>query len=265
MGNTPLDHYLDLAGQRFGRLVVVKMVDAKTKHGRPNSQSTWLCKCDCGGSRVAVATILVHGKAPSCGCMKREASVRLWERRRANILSHDLKGSSNTKHWPPEYRAWINIKQRCYNLQHAAYKNYGGRGIEVCVHWRKDYKQFLADVGPKSSPELSIDRKDNELGYSCPRCLPPNGNCKWSTREEQTKNRRPVPTENLGKHMAVVWANRDGAYRRKFSEKMKAVASTLSPEARERRRQGGIKGGRIGGPIGSRKRWDKVAEQKSRP
>jgi hypothetical protein len=266
MANTALDIYLDLVGQQFERLTVTELVDAKTKHGRPNSQSTWRCKCSCGGERVAVASVLVHGLAQSCGCMKREAAAKLWERRKSGSFERNPKAIPSADQYSPEYRAWTNIKQRCYNPRHAAYKNYGGRGILVCEHWVRNFKQFLADVGSKPSPDHSINRIDNEKSYLCPICLPPDGNCNWVTDDEQNKNRRPFSPDGMtGKHMARVWAERNETYREQFGERVKTALAVISSEARERRRQGGIKGGTIGGPIGSRRRWDKVAEQKIQP
>ena len=84
---------------------------------------------------------------------------------------------------PSIYGCWINMKQRCFNENHPWFKLWGGRGITVCQRWLK-FENFLADMGPK--PEgLSIERINNDGNYE-------PGNCRWSTREDQDKNRRDV-------------------------------------------------------------------------
>lgn len=58
----------DLTGQRFGRLTVVERAeqpeDAKTKG------AYWLCRCDCGGTKIALSGSLRNGGVTSCGCMR---------------------------------------------------------------------------------------------------------------------------------------------------------------------------------------------------
>jgi hypothetical protein len=76
------------------------------------------------------------------------------------------------------------MKGRCLSPTHAAYENYGGRGIDIDPRWVESFKAFLADVGPKPSPELSLDRINNDLGYW-------PGNVQWATKLQQTTNRRP--------------------------------------------------------------------------
>ena len=72
--------------------------------------------------------------------------------------------------------------KRCTNPQSWNWKYYGGRGITVCDRWRYSFENFLADMGEK--PEgLTLDRTNNELGYS-------PENCRWSTLSEQAFNRR---------------------------------------------------------------------------
>lgn len=72
--------------------------------------------------------------------------------------------------------------RRCYDEGCPGYKDYGGRGIEVCQRWRDDFRTFAADMGAR--PELrTLDRVDNERGYG-------PDNCRWATYEQQATNRR---------------------------------------------------------------------------
>jgi len=94
------------------------------------------------------------------------------------------------------------MKKRCSNPRAAGYKNYGGRGIEVCPEWWMSFTTFLRDIGPKPSPELSLDRKENDGNYE-PK------NCRWATKKEQIDNRRNVHRVMMnGKAMTVPEASR---------------------------------------------------------
>ena len=54
----------DLTGQRFGRLVAIKIVSRDDKNRKPK----WLCKCDCGKETIVGSTDLLSGTTKSCGC-----------------------------------------------------------------------------------------------------------------------------------------------------------------------------------------------------
>jgi len=82
--------------------------------------------------------------------------------------------------YPVEYHAYYDAKRRCEDQTSDCYKYYGGRGIQFRF---TSFKQFIRSVGPKPSPELSLDRINNDGHYE-------PGNVRWATREQQLENRR---------------------------------------------------------------------------
>lgn len=74
---------------------------------------------------------------------------------------------------------------RCYNPEHRAYLNYGGRGIGVYEPWH-DLPAYVAWIEQNlgSRPDgCTLDRIDNDLGYQ-------PGNIQWATRRQQRANQR---------------------------------------------------------------------------
>ena len=71
--------------------------------------------------------------------------------------------------------------KRCTNPSCADWPRYGGRGITVCLRWRR-FEDFLADMG-QVPDNLMLDRINNDGNYE-------PGNCRWTTFEQQMLNRR---------------------------------------------------------------------------
>ncbi len=108
----------------------------------------------------------------------------------------------------PEYEVWKKMRQRCCNPRHTSYRNYGGRGIEVCSRWDA-FRAFLDDMGHRPSPKHSLDRIDNGGNYE-------PENCRWATPQQQQRNRRNnhLLTHN-GQTMSIAeWSDQTGIHRR---------------------------------------------------
>lgn len=175
---------IDLTAQIFGRLTVT----SRNTDERKSQNAHWNCLCECGAYTVARGSHLRLGRIKSCGCLSAEmAAIR--------HTTHGMSGCS-------EQSIWFGMKSRCYNKNYYLYHRYGGRGITVCDSWLNDFHRFISNMGERPSKEHSIDRIDNDKGYS-------PDNCRWATREEQNSNTsRNIKVELFGKTQTVSqWAD----------------------------------------------------------
>lgn len=166
-----------MIGRTFGRLTVIVRVSSPPGSRAQRKRIKWMCMCLCGSVKVVLNEHLLSGRSSSCGCLRRELMGAIGRGR----LRH---GAAVHGRETPEFRVWMGMKQRCYAMKSPAWDRYGGRGIAVCARWLESFENFLSDMGRRPSPDLSLDRINNDGNYE-------PGNCRWATRKEQNANRRP--------------------------------------------------------------------------
>jgi hypothetical protein len=129
-------------------------------------------------------------KRVSCGCQ--------WHKKKENrLVDHPL------------YATWVGVKQRCYNPNATGYERYGGRGITVCDEWRESSEAFFTWAeGVGYEPGLTLDRIDNDKGYS-------PDNCRFVDKHIQNSNRRANANSRTG--IIGISPTKDGKYKVKIT------------------------------------------------
>ena len=119
-----------------------------------------------------------------CKTCRHEARVAKWQTSPTTTVVRVRNGKTQTftrrenhgESKTPLYRRWKGFRERCNNPKAHNYRWYGGRGITVCEEWNTNFfafKKWALENG--YSPELELDRIDNDGPYS-------PDNCRWVTK-----------------------------------------------------------------------------------
>ncbi len=192
---------VDISGHRYGKLTVLHRHSEKSKSGR----IMWFCVCDCGKTCVVQSNNLRSGNTKSCGCEGSRTKIG------QKFATHGIPDDH------PVYRAWNEMKKRCYSENHKNYNRWGRRGIRVCDEWLYDFKAFY-DWSLENGWEkgLSIDRIDNDGNYE-------PSNCRWATAREQAINRSStIWIECGGERLCLIdWSRKTGLCKDTIKQRLK--------------------------------------------
>ena len=156
----------------------------------------------CGIHWECLTSNITYNKIKGCGCQKGK-----------HLETHTLSGHIF-------YNTWNAMTQRCLNINHPNYIDYGGRGITVCEDWL-DVATFLkyAEATYPNIEGYTLDRIDNDKGYS-------PENCRWADKTTQSLNHRKYKSNTSG-FVGICWdkPNKNWAASVSFNSKEQRIGS----------------------------------------
>jgi hypothetical protein len=153
----------DFVGKKFGTLTITEAERRNYSNGMSPIQLKATCEC----GRIRSLRVSQLKPQMNCGAL--------------HHIPHPANGAYNKENCGIG-NIWKNMIKRCTDKNTPSFHNYGGRGISVSAEWL-NFDNFKRDMWPRPSKKHSIDRIDNNKGYS-------RDNCRWATQIEQCQNTR---------------------------------------------------------------------------
>lgn len=208
---------IDLTGQRFGRLTVIKRIE-----NDKNNNIRWLCKCDCDGNeKEYLGNNLKYGKTKSCGCLYKEIM------KKQNI--YDLTGefgigyTTKGEEFYFDLEDYDKIKDYCWSIDKRGYVN----------SYRRKFLLHRIVMNLKNDEEVDHINRN------------PNDNRKENLRlcnRSQNMSNRGIPKNNSSGIIGVFWessvnkwtahitVNRKRMKIGRFCDKEEAIKTRLKAE-----------------------------------
>lgn len=164
----------DITGQKFNMLTALSF-----SHKDKRRKTYWDFECECGNIKTLRKDQVKSGNTKSCGCLHQKILEENVNRSGSKPKYNDIGRLSDCT----LYNRWKGMKRRCYDKHFNQYKDYGGRGIQICEEWLYNFRAFYDwAMANGFSEELEIDRIDNDGNYE-------PSNCRWVTHLINCNNR----------------------------------------------------------------------------
>lgn len=168
-------------GMKVGEFILRRPIK-RGQNTSPAIRKCWRVECSCGNELTVPEWYLKRKPNPKTHCGCKDKTIK-------TIYNQ-------------EYRIWLMMHVRTEDEDHVAYEHYGKRGIKVCAEWHrnspdeKGFDRFLAFIGPRPSPDHTVDRINNDQGYqpfqtNSDGTISERRQVRWATSVEQRANQRP--------------------------------------------------------------------------
>lgn len=121
----------DISNKRYGKLVAIERAYIK------NNRSYWLCRCDCGNTKIVFIDYLTNGTCKSCGCLLAETgtekiknNLKIKEFREKNFVDGTNLAVLNTKKYKNNSSGKKGV---CWNKRANSWE------VSICFQKKKHY------------------------------------------------------------------------------------------------------------------------------
>lgn len=147
--------FIDLTGQKFGRLTAIKCIQKSTSFG---DRTLWEFLCDCGKTKILHSGDVKNGGTVSCGC-KRKKEFGLSTRKKFLYQLKTNAYSRNLKYELSDDYAIALSQENCF---------YCGINPKQKIKSESENGDYIYN---------GIDRIDSSIGYTIENCVPCCGRC----------------------------------------------------------------------------------------
>lgn len=157
---------LDLTGQRYGILTVIKEVEGVRVGKKQVHKRRWLCRCDCGNEITVITDSLRNGNTQSCGCIKpiniSNTNLEDLTGKRFGMLTVIERMKRDTK----LLTAFWKCQCDCGEITVVSATNLKSGNTKSCGHKKKSNKRKYLGVYPlKSGRWKAIIRHNKKYVY----------------------------------------------------------------------------------------------------
>lgn len=163
--------------------------------------------CECGWEGQRRVNDVIFKPPYGCpSCSRRDLQLRISatpEGKARLLRASAIAAERNVKPamWTRLRRLCQVAKDRCTNSRNAQFGDYGGRGIRFEFGSASAMAAWLIENLGEPPVGMSIDRRDNNLGYRA-------GNLRWATRQMQIDNRRRYRRSEQGERLRYLVVDR---------------------------------------------------------